>query len=262
MPLFVRMSTPPEPPTLPGPDDEQRWITLNRQAVAGAFVSGLAHELNNPLQVMTGTVELLLARQDLPADVVTRLERIAQQVNRASATLIDVVGFIRERPAAPTRVDLCTVVERVLGLRRYPLTRAMITVVTDLPPAGRAIVVGKAPELAQAVLNLIMNAEAALAPPSLPLAAPVGKPAELRVSIELAPGAVRVRLADNGFGVSPDVSPRLFEPFVSSRSVDVAAGIGLTAASALVARNGGRLFHEPTPAGASFVIELPAAGSG
>lgn len=57
------MSTPPAPTALPIPDDEQRWITLNRQAIAGAFVSGLAHELNNPLQVVTGTVELLLARR-------------------------------------------------------------------------------------------------------------------------------------------------------------------------------------------------------
>lgn len=249
------MSTPVEPFPLPAHDDP-RWITLNRQAIAGAFVSGLAHELNNPLQVVTGTVELLLARRDLPPDVVARLERISQQVNRASATLIDVVGFVRERPGSTGRVDLRTIVERVLGLRRYPLTRAMIGVVTDLPPAGKAMVMGKGPEIAQALLNLVMNAEAALAPSMPPVP---GKTSELRVAIEEGPGVTRIRVADNGPGVAPEVAERMFAPFVSSRDVEAAAGIGLAAAAALVARNAGRLWHEPTPSGATFVMELPAA---
>lgn len=242
------MTTPPAPTAFPTPDDDQRWITLNRQAISGAFVSGLAHDLNNPLQVVTGTVELLLARPDLPPDVVVRLERIAQQVNRASATLLDVVGFVRERPASPVRVDLRSIVERVLGLRRYPLARAQITVITELAPTGQAIVMGKSPELAQALLNLVMNAEAAL----------IGRPnAELRVSVDAVSGVVRVRVTDNGPGVSAEVADRLFQPFVSSRDADVAAGIGLMAASALVGRNGGRLRLEPAASGASFAIEIP-----
>lgn len=223
---------------------------MNRQALAGAFVSGLAHDLNNPLQVVTGTVELLLARTDLPPDVRARLERIAQQVNKAGATLLDIVGFVRERPGTPGQVDLRSIAERVLGLRRYPLTRAQIAVVTEFTPMGQATVMGRAPELAQALLNLIVNAEAALA----------GRPdAELRVSVERGAETVRLRVQDNGPGVPADIAERVFQPFVSSREPEKAAGIGLTAAAALVARNGGVLRLEPPAAGAAFVIEMPPA---
>lgn len=250
--------TPPGPARpLPSPEvSDERWITANRQAISGAFISGLAHELNNPLQVVTGTVEMLLARRDLPADVVVRLERIAQQVHRASATIVDVVGFVRDRSASATRVDLRTVVDRVLGLRRYPLARAAITVAYDPPPAGRAMVSAAASDLAQALLNLVMNAEAALAPPAPGAPARSGAP-QLRIAIEVSGDRVGLRVADNGPGVAPDVRDRLFEPFASSRPPDVACGLGLTAAAALVAKNGGRLWMEDVPAGASFVIELP-----
>ncbi|MFN2446464.1 MAG: sensor histidine kinase, partial [Vicinamibacterales bacterium] len=240
---------------------DERWITLNRHAVTAAFVAGLVHELNNPLQVVTGTVELLTARTDLPPDVLARLDRIAQQVNRASATVLDLVGVVRDRSPSPIRVDLRNVVERVLALRRYSLTRAGITVAYDPPAAGAAVVKARPSELAQALLNVIMNAEAALAPRTLTPPAAADKPgrAELRVSTEVRQQAVFLRVADNGPGVSPNLRDRLFEPFVSSHPPDSAAGIGLTAAAALVTRNGGRLRVEEVSEGASFVIELPLA---
>jgi len=237
--------------SLPAVDPEQidqLLITLNRLALSGAFVSGLAHELNNPLQVVNGTVELLLARPNLDPEIKPKLERVANQVHRASNTIMEVLGFVRDRTTLPGRVDMRTVIEQVMSLRRYPLTRRGISPVVTPPDAGTAILHARPVEIAQILLNLVMNAEAVLAE----------RPgAELQVSCTVEDGHVRIVVADNGPGISDEVSAHLFEPFFTSRGHEVAAGLGLAAAAALVRRNGGRIWHEPTPSGAAFIVELP-----
>ncbi|MGE0042571.1 MAG: sensor histidine kinase [Vicinamibacterales bacterium] len=239
------------PSSLPSPapgDIDQLLITLNRLALSGAFVSGLAHELNNPLQVVNGTVELLLARSDIAPDVRTKLERVANQVHRASGTILDVLGFVRDRTAVPVRVDIRTVIDQVMTLRRYPLTRAGITATVEPPAAGAAILMAKPVDVAQVLLNLLMNAEAALAG---------GTGGEIGLTSEVGEGVVRVRVQDNGPGIAADQEAGLFEPFQTSHGLENAAGLGLAAAAALTRRLGGRIWRDPVPTGTAFVVELP-----
>ncbi|MGE3276338.1 MAG: sensor histidine kinase [Vicinamibacterales bacterium] len=227
---------------------DQLLVTLNRLALSGSFVSGLAHELNNPLQVVNGTVELLLGRPDLAPDVRTKLERVANQVHRASGTIMEVLGFVRDRTAVPVRVDVRTVIDQVMALRRYPLTRAGITAVVDPPAAGAAILHARPVEVAQILLNVVINAEAALAGQS---------GAEIRLSSAVEGGRVCLRIADNGPGIPPEVAARLFEPFQTTHGLETAGGLGLAAAAALARRLGGHIRHVPSDTGAVFEVELP-----
>ncbi|MEW6321160.1 MAG: HAMP domain-containing sensor histidine kinase [Acidobacteriota bacterium] len=240
-------STAPAAP-LSAADADRFHITANRQALSAAFVSGLAHELNNPLQVVAGTVELLLARQDLPPDVVTKLERVAAQTTRASQTIMEVLGFVRDRTPAPVKADLRGLVDQAIALRRYPMNRAGIQVTLEAPDAGAATLVVKPADVLQILINLIMNAEAALAGQ---------KGGTIAITVTVDGRVARLRVADNGPGIAPEVGDRLFDPYVTRHGLDSAGGLGLPASRALAARYGGRLTHEPSDTGAAFVLELP-----
>src|SRR5215208_1762607 len=117
----------------------EQLARVNRVAAAARFVSALAHELNNSLQVMSGVVELLAEREDLPPDVLLRIERIGTHADRASDTIREVVSYVRERSRAAERLDLGAIVDRGLKLRSYELGRAGVGIAWDLPAEPFAV---------------------------------------------------------------------------------------------------------------------------
>src|SRR5262245_33978133 len=107
--------------------DTAQLARLNRLATMARLVAGLAHELNNTLQVVSGLVELLADRPDLPPDAVTRLQKIGGQADKATTAIRQVLGYTREASATDSSiVDMTTVVDQVLALRRYQLGRVGI----------------------------------------------------------------------------------------------------------------------------------------
>jgi C4-dicarboxylate-specific signal transduction histidine kinase len=228
----------------------EQLARINRVATVARFVSSLAHELNNSLQVMGGLIELLADRADLPPDVRARIERIGEQADRASDRIRQVASFVREPATAAAQVDLSALVERALALRSYELGRSGIQVEWAYPDDA-CVVRGSARELRQAVLNLLANAQEALA--DVPARA-------LRVQLARTAGTIRLTVADTGPGVAADLRERIFEPFFTTRGATGALGLGLTVAVHTAAAHGGRLLLECERPGASFVLELPDAG--
>ena len=224
---------------------------VNRLALEARFVSGMAHELNNSMQVMSGLVELLVDRPDLPDEVRSRLQKIGGQIDRASAVVRQVLTYTRDEGRAPGLLDMGALVDRAIALRRYRLGRAGIEVLWDPEAVRGCFVRGDDRQLQQAVLNLLVNAEEALTGAA---------ERRLRVSIETAPPNVRVTVSDTGPGVPPELRDRVFEPFFSTRLSDRNVGLGLTASANIAAAHDGRLSLEDRRAGATFVLELPAAG--
>jgi C4-dicarboxylate-specific signal transduction histidine kinase len=225
----------------------EQLAQINRLATVARFVSALAHELNNSLQVMGGLVELLAERDDLPLDVLERVERIGGQADRASATIRQVAGFVRQPSAPGTRVELTHLVDRALALRSYELGRAGIEVCWA-PPAGSHPVRGDARDLEQAVLNLLANAQETLA----------GAPArQIDIALVESAGMLRLTVADTGPGVPPDVRARVFDAFFTTRGEAGALGLGLTVAAHTARVHGGRLALEDEGPGARFVLVLP-----
>jgi len=225
---------------------------LNRLATMARLVAGLAHELNNTLQVVSGLVELLADRPDLPPDAVTRLQKIGGQADKATTAIRQVLGYTRETMGTDSGVvDVAAVVDQVLALRRYQLGRLGITVTVDRPQTMKTQVRGDERQLAQALLNLVMNAEEALTGHT-----------ERRLKIALAPAenAIQVHVEDTGPGVAPDIRARIFEPFFTTRGSDRAVGLGLPVSQSLVQAHGGNLWLSSNALGATFIMELPLSG--
>ena len=224
---------------------------INRLALEARFVSGMAHELNNSMQVMSGLVELLVDRPDLPDEVRSRLQKIGGQIDRASAVVRQVLTYTRDEGRAPGLLDMGALVDRAIGLRRYRLGRAGVEVLWDREAVRGCFVRGDDRQLQQVVLNLLVNAEEAMTGAA---------ERRLRVSVEPAPPNVRVAVSDTGPGVPPELRVRIFEPFFSTRLSDRNVGLGLTASANIAAAHEGRLSLEERGTGATFVLELPAAG--
>ena len=233
-------------PDLPGWED---LVTLNRSATVARLVAGVFHELNNSLQVIGGLAELLQDTPGLPPPVADGLRRIHGQNAKAGSAIAELMAFARQRTDIRERVNMRDLTTRAVALRRFAIGRARLAIVFDPPKTGTVDVNGHANLLLQAVLNLIVNAEQALAGQ---------QGGTIRVDVELPEGWVVVRVSDNGRGIDPAMADQLFEPFVTTRSRDESSGLGLHVARHIAEQHGGTLTHEAPVSGAAFVLRLPA----
>lgn len=223
---------------------------INRLATLARMVGGLAHELNNSLQVVSGLVELLSDRPDLPAEALVRVQKIGGQADKATTAIRQVLGFSREGAAGRASLDLGALVEQAVALRRYNLGRAGITVAMDMPQTTPVRVTGDEREITQLLVNLVLNAEEAL----------TGQvQRHLRLAVAADGGRAQVVVTDTGHGVPPEMRDQIFEPFFTTRTTERAVGLGLPVARALAARHGGTVvLTESEPGATTFVVELPA----
>jgi signal transduction histidine kinase len=227
--------------------DPARLTRMNRLATEARLVAGLAHELNNSLQVVGGLAELLATRTDLPSDAIARLEKVTGQTDKATSAIRRVVMYSRERPADQSLVDLGALIDQALALRAYQLGRLGVAAIVDRGPSGDYRVRGDERQLTQALLNLVLNAEEALG-------STAGR--QLHARLTATPERVRLEMSDNGSGVDPAVRDRIFEPFFTTSQSERALGLGLPVSRAIVEAHGGRLTLADETPGATFVIEL------
>ena len=237
----------PELPNLPGRD---ALLSLNRSTTAARLLSGVVHDVNNVLQVLSGTVELLASRTDLPAAVAPSLDRLGRQTARAAAILADVQRFTRASLTERDRVNLREVAEHSLALRAFAIKRANLTSRLTASDTESYYVQGNRAQIQQALLNLVMNAEQALA------GAAGG---EILVELGADATTLALRVTDKGPGLAVQPPERAFEAFVTSRDPWEGAGLGLWAARAIAAEHGGSIGLESSAAGTSVVIRLPRA---
>jgi two-component system C4-dicarboxylate transport sensor histidine kinase DctB len=220
---------------------------LNRMSVVGLVLPNVAHEVNNALQVVSGLVEMVAARPDLPPDVVDKLGRIGAQAGRASSLIRELVAFSRRDHATVGVTDVRKVVEAAVALRRYHLSRDRVGVTLDVPADTPCLARLDAHYLQQVLVNLVVNAEQALRGRDQPA---------IRLFVTASPSAVEILIEDNGTGMDDEVRGRAASLFFSTRP-SPALGLGLAVSRALVASQGGRLSVEPGPAGTRVRVWLP-----
>jgi len=228
--------------------DLKQLRQINRLATAARMVAGLAHELNNSLQVVSGLVELLGDRTDLPAEALARIQKIGVQADKATSAIRQVVTYTRELGEETAAVNLAALAEQTLALRRYNLGRAGITATADMPPQPVTIT-GDGRMVLQVMLNLVLNAEEALA----------NQPQRhLRIGVGRENGTIRLAVSDTGHGVPDALRERIFEPFFTTRTGERVVGLGLPVARALAGQSGGRLtLHDAGPGTTTFVVTWP-----
>lgn len=230
--------------------DELAYV--NRMMTIGLVLPNAAHEVNNALQVVSGLVEMLGAREDLPAGAQDKLRRIGVQVGRATTLVRELVAYTRRDHAAVGRVDVARLAEAALAMRRYHLSRDRVTVVTKTTCDPPAWCHADGHYLQQAIVNLLLNAEQALK----------GRPEpQLSVVVESDAREVAVIVEDNGRGLQGEAAARAGEPFFST-SEACALGLGVTVARALAEMHGGALELAPTgPQGTRACLRMPRAGA-
>ena len=227
---------------------QQQVIRQERLAAIGVLVSGVAHELNNPLQAILGFAELLQMQKDMPEQARADLTLIQKESTRASAIIRNLSKFGRQM-AEPSPVRLRDVVASVMELRQRKLEELNIEV--DIEERSQAHVMAMFTELQQVVLNFAINAEQAI----------VHANADIRrVMIRTGDrdGWAWIEVEDSGPGVPPEHEAKLFQPFYTTKPVGEGTGLGLSVSYDIIRSHNGRIGYRRAPGGgAVFYFELP-----
>ncbi len=206
-------------------------------------VAGVAHELNNPLAIISGYAQVLLAAAT--SELRPDLERIDRAARRAAQVVRDLLAFAREQPIALTHIPVDGLVHDALVAEEAALTQSGIGVSVRIDD-GLPPICGDRLQLAQVLVHLIAQARRTI----------VGHPGASRLTIR-AWGNERVHLSisDDGPGIAPELIERVFEPFMVSHN----GGLTLSVCRSVVRAHGGRIWASNNPAGGStFHIELPS----
>lgn len=233
---------------------EQQLRQAEKLSALGQMISGVAHELNNPLAVVKGYLELVLSHHELSAQTRADLEKAARESNRAAKLVMNFLSFAREQPAHREVVDLNELIRRLVELRKFDLLVAKTELVLELEPQLPPVSADP-DQVQQVVVNLMNNALQAMV--DLPSAG------RLKIQTRRAGEMVRLSVEDNGPGVPPHLAARIFEPFFTTKEVGAGTGLGLSIAHSIMTEHKGRIFYETSAlGGAGFVLEFPAAKPG
>ena len=228
---------------------QSKLLQTEKMAAVGQLVSGIAHELNNPLTAIMGYGQLLLG-QGLAPEQYSEASKVFQQAERARRIVKNLLYFARENTPERTRVNLNEIVERTLALRSYELRVQNILVecalASDLPET-----MADPYQLQQVVLNLLTNAEQAL----------LQERGQGKVTIKtrVADGnRIAIEISDDGPGVPWRIASRIFDPFFTTKPPGVGTGLGLSIVYGIVKQHDGEVtFENQHGGGARFVVELP-----
>ncbi len=221
-----------------------------KMSALGMLVSGVAHEINNPLTSILGYAQLLLSQEN---DVERRrmLDRIVAEAERAGKIVHNLLTFSRKRRPEKTLTDLNQVLEQVLELREYDLrlhdVRLVKRLSRNLPPV---LVDGH--QMQQVLLNLLANAEDALRE----------RRRRGRIVVETRDmgGRVQLLVSDDGPGIAAENLNKIFLPFFTTKGIGRGTGLGLAICYGIIQEHDGRIDVESREnEGASFIVELPTA---
>jgi len=240
-------------------DDETRDIyhqllQAEKMAALGQTISGVAHELNNPLATILSWAERLSARPSLEEPVRRGLETILGESERAARIVRNLLTFARKRQTTRAMVDVNQVVRETLALRAYE-QRVSNVMVIDALAAGLPQIFADSHQIQQVLLNLVINAEQAM------LSANGRGALVVRTWHDSERESVMLEINDDGPGIPEELQAKIFDPFFTTKEVGQGTGLGLTVAYAIVQEHGGRIQLESRPdRGASFYVDLPING--
>ena len=227
---------------------QQQVVRQERLAAIGVLVSGVAHELNNPLQSILGFAELLQMHKGMPEQARADLTLIQKESARASAIIRNLSRFGRQA-LEPSPVRLRDVVASVMELRQRKLAELNIRV--EVHEQSLGLVMAIFTELQQVLLNFVINAEQSIVNADAP-----------RRQIEIRTGDrdgwAWIELEDSGPGVPPEHEAKLFQPFYTTKPVGEGTGLGLSVSYDIIRSHNGRIgYRGASPGGAIFFFELP-----
>ena len=226
-----------------------KLLHTEKMAAVGQLVSGVAHEVNNPLTAILGFADLLMENPDLSDAARKDLRVILQEAQRTKQIVQNLLSFARQMPPQRNPVQLNGILRRTIQLRSYDFNSHGVDVVEHLDE-GLPDVIGDAHQLQQVFLNILNNAYDAVRE--------VGRPARIEIMSTKSGDSVEVSFSDNGNGIShPD---RIFDPFFTTKEVGKGTGLGLSICYGIVKEHGGEILchNNIGGQGATFIVRLPA----
>ena len=230
---------------------QEQLVQSEKMVALGQLISGVAHELNNPLTAILGYSQLLGATPDVPPQVADFSTKITKQAHRTQRIVQNLLSFARQHKPERRPVQLNDVLEDTLLLREYDWRRNNIAIHREFDP-GLPLTTGDGHQLQQVFLNILNNAFDAV------------KNSEGEREIWIRTGVRDLRLSveieDNGPGVREP--RRVFDPFYTTKGIGEGTGLGLSICYGIVKEHGGEISaHNATPRGACFTVILPISMS-
>lgn len=228
---------------------QDQVIRAEKMSAVGLLVSGVAHELNNPLAAILGFVELArmdLKTRDSDSTSVKLLEEVDSQVERCHRIIVNLLQFARQQEPHLDVVDLNAAVDQILQLRVYEWETSKTTLVREFDPA-RPVLCADRDKIQQVVLNLVNNAHDAIGE--------TGRPGTIWVSTRLEPPNVVVEVRDTGPGFRDPA--RAFDPFYTTKDAGKGTGLGLSVSYGIVHEHQGEIQVGNWEQGGQVIITLP-----
>jgi C4-dicarboxylate-specific signal transduction histidine kinase len=235
-------------------DKQEQLVQAGKLATLGELTTGVAHELNNPLNniglFVGNAIDLLQLGTGDKEQIVAELRHAMQQVRKATEIISHLRTFGRAATVSRDPIPLRQVIEGALSLMQEQLRLRKIEVAVDLSP-GEPVIVGSPIQLEQVFINLLTNARDAMA--DSPRKA-------IHISGSVCSDVVEVVFADTGHGIPPGFERRVFDPFFTTKEVGKGTGLGLSITYGIVKEHGGTIsVVSRSDEGATFLIRLPLA---
>jgi len=230
---------------------QSQLVQAEKMSVVGQLVSGVAHELNNPLAGVLGYSQLL-QRMDLSEEVRRGLNKIESEAERCRRIVQNLLIFARKNKPQKRPVDLNSLLESVLELKAYPLKVENIRIERDLE-SNLPRPMADASQLQQVLMNIVHNAEQAMGERK--------GSGVLTVRTRHMDGRIRLEISDTGPGIAPENLTRIFDPFFTTKEVGQGTGLGLSICYGIIQEHRGRIWAESRIGhGSTFILEIPIQG--
>ena len=225
-----------------------KLVHAEKMAAVGQLVSGVAHEVNNPLTAILGFADLLMENPELPESAHKDLRVILQEAQRTKQIVQNLLSFARQMPPQRTGLQLNPILRRTIQLRSYDFNSHGVDVCEHLDDALPEVL-GDAHQLQQVFLNILNNAYDAVRD--------IGRPARIEINSTKSAEFIEVSFSDNGNGIShPE---KIFLPFFTTKEIGKGTGLGLSICYGIVKEHGGDILCHNNAGGhgATFIVRLP-----
>ena len=233
-------------------ESELKLVQSEKQASIGRLAAGVAHEINNPLTGVLAFTHLLLQRKDLPDDIRTDLETIAQQTERARIIVKNLLDFSRQTRLNPAPIDINRLVKSVVSMMNNQTLIKGVTLQCRVEE-GIPLLTLDANQIQSVLFNLLLNAlDATTKGDSIMVATESGIPAAAGRK------GVAITVRDTGCGIPPEYLDKLFDPFFTTKDVGQGTGLGLAVSQGIVQGHRGSIYVQSgVGTGSTFTVWLP-----
>jgi two-component system NtrC family sensor kinase len=229
---------------------QAKLMHTEKMAALGQLVSGVAHEVNNPLAAIVGFTDLLLENPEVPDDAKEELQVILQEAQRTRVIVQNLLSFARQMPAQREPAQVNTILKQTMKLRTYDLENHGVEL-TEKYAVELPMIIGDPHQLQQVFLNILNNAYDAVQE--------IRRTGKIEVQTIHRGDKIEIMFRDNGPGISQ--IDRIFDPFFTTKEVGKGTGLGLSICYGIIQAHRGEIIakNNPDGDGSTFIVRLPVA---